>query len=479
MMAAEAGPKAEIELTNQQKYQRLREKMLVEVKLISHAGGDATWNLARIRETNKGGAFCRLENAHLDRFFHWSEVRPTAQPDKARPFGTFGEIAKGEFPSFAPPNGAKPALPAPAPEARLAALAPRQAPVLVARERLGLAPLNASQRSDRVLADLSAGVAELTRAVGMGTQPPPPPPKQAPVFTPLPPAPRPAATVTQKITVPHPGERPPPLGERGSRFSKLADRTSKVAPGDSELGRMVRDARLAEVLTQMQLAERINKINKSGALAYNSRISRIEFGKSTPTDDELVEFSEALGLDLDRLMQARSRDIEQRQAEEAGARAAAEKAEHDYRELRKAKDRERHRIRREANAAAEGRELNTRVGRPRTEVFSPPPAPFGKTEEQMRINRDRLREQRHAQAAAEGRVVRERLAGRTDPPEHFQPSKPANSVAPRAAGPSRAPASDLADLVEALIELVPMPLDAELRKRWFQCATELFRLSGL
>src|SRR3954466_6358937 len=104
MMIAQKVPYEE--LNNAQKYQRMRPKMLCEVKLISHSGAEPRWVEARIKETNKGGAFCKVVDGHLERFFHWTELRPSAKwpdEDTRKPIATLGEIAVGKFPTLPPP----------------------------------------------------------------------------------------------------------------------------------------------------------------------------------------------------------------------------------------------------------------------------------------------------------------------------------------------------------------------------------------
>ncbi len=95
MAVALSPPTDEPELSKEQKYQRLREKSLVEVKILTLGGAEPKWVEARIRTTNKGGAYCKCVTG-LERFFHWNEVRPSKDSfDPAKPIASLGEIARG------------------------------------------------------------------------------------------------------------------------------------------------------------------------------------------------------------------------------------------------------------------------------------------------------------------------------------------------------------------------------------------------
>lgn len=96
-----AKAKPAIELTTSQKYQRLRERARVEVKMISHSGAAPRWIAARIvQKPNKGGAMCKWGTG-LERFFHWNEIRPPQDDfDPAKPIASLGEIAKGALPAL-------------------------------------------------------------------------------------------------------------------------------------------------------------------------------------------------------------------------------------------------------------------------------------------------------------------------------------------------------------------------------------------
>jgi transcriptional regulator with XRE-family HTH domain len=92
MMTAEDHGVAE--LTNQQKYNMLRPKMTVEVRLLSHAGAEEKWFPAKIKDTNKEGAYAQITGGSLTRFWHWREIRPCAATEQPRASATLGEIAK-------------------------------------------------------------------------------------------------------------------------------------------------------------------------------------------------------------------------------------------------------------------------------------------------------------------------------------------------------------------------------------------------
>jgi len=115
----------ETELTTQQKYNLLRPKAIVEVRLLSHAGADEKWFVAKIKDTNKEGAYCQITTGTLTKFWHWREIRPCSETELPRTSATLGEITQTHL---------KPAPelprrePLPAPQALRAALVPASAP---------------------------------------------------------------------------------------------------------------------------------------------------------------------------------------------------------------------------------------------------------------------------------------------------------------------------------------------------------------
>src|SRR6187402_2990586 len=113
------------ELTNQQKYHRLRPKMIVEVRLLSHAGAEEKWFQAKIKDTNKEGAYCQITGGTLTKFWHWREIRPCEATEQQRATATLGEVAQTHL----KPVGDLPRRePLPAPPALRAALVVAQAP---------------------------------------------------------------------------------------------------------------------------------------------------------------------------------------------------------------------------------------------------------------------------------------------------------------------------------------------------------------
>jgi len=101
-------------------------------------------------------------------------------------------------------------------------------------------------------------------------------------------------------------------------------------------------------------------------------------------------------------------------------------------------------------------------------------------EQELRNKRSRESAQRRRieRAAAEGRTITPRASA-------YRPREAATAVPPakresRRTAPARATvqAGTLEELIEALIAIVPMPLDSDERKNWFKCARELFALSG-
>jgi transcriptional regulator with XRE-family HTH domain len=124
MMTAEN--QGEAELTNQQKYNRLRPRQTVEVRLLSHAGADERWFRAKIKDTNKEGAYCQIVDSPGSRFFHWREIRvcdETGLPPRAS--ATLGEVAQAHLRPVAELPRREPL---PAPPALRAALVPAAPP---------------------------------------------------------------------------------------------------------------------------------------------------------------------------------------------------------------------------------------------------------------------------------------------------------------------------------------------------------------
>ena len=406
MAAAELNPESTAELTNSQKYQRLREKMLVEVKLLSQTSDEPRWVEARIRNANKGGAFCRLIAGNLEKFFHWNEVRPSPKSDNGRPMATLGEVAAHAIPSPRPANPPPPAL--------VAALAPRPAPsppVLISREALRMArPEPAQTLTPSQPPTPSAGDIALSKNYHSNAR----------------------QLADQQ------SQAEPPELDPTRRFAVLPMRKSNSPESnDSECGLMIKGERMRRVMRQTDLALRVGEAMGRKDTSYNSRISRIEFGKSHPTDDELVALAQVLGLDLAKLIEARDRDRANVLRAQTEANTQAEREAKAAHEARKKKDRERKRVLREEKAAAEGRVINSRMlARADQPSNAPALVRWPQTERIAPHNRARL-----------------------------APASPAAL-------------DDLASLVDALSDIVPMPLDPGLRKRWFQCVSELFRISG-
>lgn len=100
-----------------------------------------------------------------------------------------------------------------------------------------------------------------------------------------------------------------------------------------------------------------------------------------------------------------------------------------------------------------------------------------------------LREKREASrdhAYAVGRMLYEgQLAsGKKQVAFRLGPRHPEAKPVPIASKPASKPAKPagvpaLADLVEQIDEIAPMPQDKDLRKRWFQCVSVLSRMSGV
>jgi len=187
---------------------------------------------------------------------------------------------------------------------------------------------------------------------------------------------------------------------------------------ETEVGLMVKGERQRRGLRQLDLAIQMFDMN------FQPMLSKIEFGKVVATDDHLVRFAEVLKLDLDQLIAARDRD------RASLAVLEQQREQQEKIEERRKRDRERKQVLREERTKAEGRGF---VPRPAARIVESEPiaAPI----------------QRAKPAAVPVAVQARRFL-------------------------------ELADLVEALIEIVPMPTDSEMRKVWFRCARELFELAG-
>jgi transcriptional regulator with XRE-family HTH domain len=91
---------------------------------------------------------------------------------------------------------------------------------------------------------------------------------------------------------------------------------------------------------------------------------------------------------------------------------------------------------------------------------------------QARESAQRRREEKARLAGRE--IVHRKSAYR---PREAAPNTPPATRVSRHAAPA-ASGQTLEDLIDALIAIVPMPMDADERKNWFRCARELFALSG-
>jgi transcriptional regulator with XRE-family HTH domain len=279
MNAIEVTPEASQEWTSQQKYQRMRPKDLIEIRLINQPGVDPKWHEARIVNTNRGGAFAELTNGRLKRFFHWNDCRMPAKPEKHKPLATLGEIATGVIPSLqAPPPPQKP-LPVFAPTPAPAAVAaPAPAPlVLFRRDPM---PDNKTSRTPHPPTD---GNGRLITSTGV------------------------ARALPTRVS-----NDPRAIG--------------------SQIGSFISEERKRRGITQLGLADlaTAKSDNRKNPAVYNSRISQIELGKSLPNDNELLAIAEALNLSLDRMIELRDTDESERAAERS--------AERERREIEKEKE---------------------------------------------------------------------------------------------------------------------------------------------
>ncbi len=394
-----------VEWTSGQKYQRLRKRDLVEVRLIATAGVPERWHEARIDSTNPGGAFAELTSGRMKRFFHWKDVRKAATPDTNKPIASLGEIAKGQLPTLvaAPPPPQKP-LPVFAAQVQSAPPAPApapQPPLVIFRREAPSMPDNKNSR------------------------------------TPHPP------TIGNKI-----------LTSAGLARALPNRRSNDPRAVGSQVGSLIAETRKSRGITQLGLADRSTAKNRArnGQAVYNSRVSQIELGKTLPTDDELLAIAEALDLSLEKMIDLRDTDQSERLAEAKDKRERAERErEKEERAAREARDA----VRRQgvipnATRPYEPPPVETTRRPPEPVYYEPPPPPLPEPER--------------------------RSAVYTSEPE------PQRLVSLRQAAPTPAPIVamqvEFATFVESVIGLVPMPMDSELRKRWFACVMELYKLSG-
>jgi transcriptional regulator with XRE-family HTH domain len=391
-----------IEWTSGQKYQRLRKRDLIEVRLIATAGVPERWHEARIESTNPGGAFAELTSGRMKRFFHWKDIRKSEAPDTNKPIASFAEIAKGQLPALpAEPAPQKPlpvfAAPAPAPAPAAALPTPPAAPqpplvlLRAARETLPM-PADKNSRTPHPQTD------------GQG----------------------------RVLTV-------------DGRARSLPNRHSNDPRAiGSRVGALIQETRKTRGITQLGLADRSTQKSKGrqGSAVYNSRVSQIELGKTLPTDDELLAIAEALDLSLDAMIELRDTDQSERAAEANNRRELAE------REREKAE-----RAAREARDAVRRQSVIPNATRP----YEP---------------------QAQAQTPAPQNMYRPPAPTYYEPP----PAPPEQQRLVNVRQPTPAPIVamqiEFAGFVESVVALVPMPGDSELRKRWFACVMELYKLSG-
>lgn len=413
------------EWTSGQKYQRLRKRDLVEVRLMATAGVPERWHEARIESTNPGGAFAELTSGRMKRFFHWKDVRKSEAADTNKPIGSLGEIAKGQLPT----------LVAPQPPA-----APAQKPLPVFAAQVQSAP------------------------------PVPPPQPPLVLFR----RENPNMPDAKNSRTPH-----PPTDGHGriltvhGQARALPNRTSNDPRAvGSRVGTLIQETRKARGITQLGLADLSTK--KSGArnksAIYNSQVSKIELGKALPNDDELLGIAEALDLSLDTMIELRDLDRSEREAEAKAAREQVERQrEREERAAREARDAQRRgQVIPNATRPPEPPPIQTVQYR-----LPPPPADHGQVHGQPEYH-----DRDPAFRAPSQRPYPER---REPEPERYREAPPEQrlvNVRQATPAPIVAMQMEFAEFVESLVGLVPMPTNSELRKRWFACVMELYKLSG-
>ncbi len=213
-----------LHLSANEKYRLFREKDRVEIKVLNRVGrvAEQAWLPARIKNMNKGGAYC-ITDKGKETFAHWNDVRRPIDSDPAKPFGALGDIARF-----------KTEKPQPAPQLR--ALPPYL------------------------------------------DQAPPPPP--------APPTPPPRSGVL--------------LISREDLGMPRRKQLTKHRP--NAVSHMFREQRLGRGWTQIQLAE---SLSSKTLTVTDQKISKIELGKDTASDDVLLAFAALFALDLDKVMAAR------------------------------------------------------------------------------------------------------------------------------------------------------------------------------
>lgn len=90
-------------LTPQDKYRLFVKKHRCEVKIL-RKGKDPIWVPATIEDKpNKGGAYCRPDTGGVGKFFHWNEIRPSAETTTPRMSASLGEMAGSKLLRALPP----------------------------------------------------------------------------------------------------------------------------------------------------------------------------------------------------------------------------------------------------------------------------------------------------------------------------------------------------------------------------------------
>jgi transcriptional regulator with XRE-family HTH domain len=242
---------------------------------------------------------------------------------------------------------------------------------------------------------------------------------------------------------------------------------------------LIQETRKARGITQLGLADLSTK--KSGArnksAIYNSQVSKIELGKALPNDDELLGIAEALDLSLDQMIELRDLDRSEREAEAKAVREQLERQrEKEERAQREARDAVRRgQVIPNATRPPEPPPIQTVQYRPEpppSAVYYEPPRP-PRPEPPFNGFEQREPERDPAFRQSNQRPYPERRAPEPEPPEqrlvNVRQATPAPIVAMQ---------MEFAEFVESLVGLVPMPSNSELRKRWFACVMELYKLSG-
>jgi len=252
-----------------QKY-KFRYKQEVQVKVRRH-NQEPIWLRGWIKDLHGKGASVQITEGRLfSDFFNWSDVRElpaseTPSPPVSIPIAKLADVMPASL-TLVPQPAATPPPPA----------------VLITREELDnmAAKKSAATANNSKLVQLRAPI-----TIGGGSDGEE---EKAPAAAPL------------SQTAPRAPSKPFPL-------------SASMTTTTTQIGRIIREHRLANAMSQMALAEKLDPTNQA---LNNSRVSQLELGKVIANDDELLAIASVFGLDLDNLMELRNKDLDRRRAKQ-------------------------------------------------------------------------------------------------------------------------------------------------------------------